>query len=261
MFSVSPLEFRFSLDDPLSDNFNHAFSITNLSDSPLSLHIYAAPPSSLTNSAFGYLAAWLTFSDPNPALAPGESKTFSFSISPTTLPISGNQYANLYIESVPADTSTPPSPGITILSRVAIPLYGIANSQENHRKAELSSFTISAPITFSRLAASTTFSNTGNIDFSTSASFSVSSLFGKNLYETSSFVNVLPSEQKTIFSEWTNTPPLGFYRLEYSLKAADLDITASRIVTVISPLALLIFVLFVLCTLTFYIHFTKQRRS
>lgn len=237
--TVSPLEFRFSLD--ASTTSTHILTLENPTSSPASFTLRLEPLSSI-DSSFTQLSRWVSF--PNGtvySLEPENSLEVSFTVTtPDSLP-DGGQYAELLIEFSP-DTSEPSATeGLSVISSISIPLYGVVSGGETVRRSELRSLSLSPFLSTSELVASSTLVNSGNIDFSVSNTFSVSSLFGSKLYETSSFVNVLPGSEKSIFFEWQDTPPFGLYRLDYSIEAAGLNTSLSRVVLVASPLYIAIF--------------------
>lgn len=269
MLEVSPLEFRFSLDSEQA--ISHTLTVKNSGDEPLSLRLYATPPSELTDPSYGHLADWLSLSQTSLTLSPGEQTDIPFSITaPASLP-PGGQYASLFIElegsestsaqasassQASADVPESAEQGITLSSRIKIPLSGTISSGETIRQVSLRSFELSPRFSASNLYAKVTLANPGNIDFSAASSLSVFSLSGKELYSASSLTEVLPSTEKSIFSEWGETPPLGFYRLSYSIKATDLNLSFSRVVLVSSPLStcFLIFAALAAITATFLLR-------
>ena len=259
MFSVSPLEFRFPLD---ASQRSFSFIVENQAGAPLNFQFYVAPSPDLTDSTYGHLADWVVLSETSLTLAPGEKREVSFSVFPPSSLPDGGQYANLYVETLGDTNVVAPEQGINLSSRISIPLYGIVTSGENHARTELRALELSPTFTFSDLYASTTLKNSGNLDFSVSSSFSVSSLLGRELYSSSSFTDVLPTTEKTIAFNWGGTPPLGLYRLTYSLKAADLNASLSRIVVVASPLSFGIFVFLILFAFlaTFFRHAHAPKR-
>lgn len=240
---VSPLEFRFPLDSSTSST--HIITIENPTSSRIDFSLSVQPLSSIDPS-FTQLSRWVSFPNGKEySLEPNSSLDVPFVVTtPTSLP-DGGQYAELFLTLSPNDVAEP-TDSLTVLTQISLPLYGVVSSGETIRRSELRSISLSPAFTTSHLVASSTIVNTGNIDFSAASSFSVSSILGSKLHEASSFVNVLPGSEKSVFFEWSDTPGLGLYRLTYSIEASGLNTSLSRIVLVASPIHLAIFSLLII---------------
>ncbi|MBQ8996602.1 hypothetical protein IJ095_01045 [Candidatus Saccharibacteria bacterium] len=233
MLELSPLEFRFSLDD--SSTFRESFTVTNSGPEPLSVRFVAAPAPGLENPAYGALARWVSFSESSVTLPPGASQTISFSVTaPDSLP-AGGQYAVLYAEALPETSGE----GIDLLSRVGLRLYA-SSSAEARRSVGFSSPELPWILVGAPLSTSLTVTNSGNLDFSVVTSFTVTSPSGKQLYTDSVSTELLPESSKTVYQEWGDSPSFGLYRLNYTAQALDTSLSASRLVFVFSPLSLVL---------------------
>ena len=253
---ISPLEFRFSLKEKTT--LKKSFSLKNSGSEPLTIKLYARPAPGLDNAAYGRLAEWLSFSEPTITLAAGEVKTVPFSITVPESPPPGGQYAFLYAEILSTPASAAPSGNaFSLTSRAAIRLYGISEA------SAVRSVSVSSPhaTTFSfspNLTADATVKNSGNIDFTAQSAFSVSTLFGKTLYSDSASTVLLPDAEKSLLSVWEEAPALGVYRLSYSLKALDTEVSLNRLVLISSPIFTVLLVFFFLLALFFGLNFPKR---
>ncbi len=252
MLEVSPLNFRFSLDN--ESEITKSFSLNNTGDSPISVRLIAEPNSGLENSAYGRISQWITFSEPEFILLPGESKNIFFTISiPDTRP-AGGQYATIFAETVPSSSSQETT---KLITRAGIKLYG-SSSENVYRNFSAQPPQIPIILFSANISASISAQNNGNLDFSVTTFFSIDSLFGKNLYSDQTSTELLPDTTKEIYNEWGATPSLGIYRLNYSVQALDTSISTSRLIFVISPAFAILFCALIFGALFASIHFKKS---
>ncbi|MBR2695512.1 hypothetical protein IKE86_01190 [Candidatus Saccharibacteria bacterium] len=256
MLEVSPLDFRFSLDN--ESKIAKSISLKNTGEEPISVRLTVEPSPGLENSAYGRISEWITFSEPEFILLPGESKNIFFTISiPDTRP-AGGQYATIFAETVPASSEN--KNGIDLITRVGIRLCG-SSSSDIHRNFSAQPPRIPTILVGKNLSADITVQNSGNIDFSTTTFFSVSSIFGKQLYSSQTSTELLPDTTKEIYNEWGETPALGIYRLDYSMQALDTSVSASRLVFVISPLFTILLCALILSSVILALARLAKRRT
>ena len=254
MLEVSPLEFRFSLET--EREALRSFTVKNTGEEPLDVNLSVEPPLELKNSAYGMLAKWISLSETSFELNPKEAKEITFSIVyPETLP-AGGQYATIYAETSP---SLEKSSSIKLISRAGIKLYG-SSSIEPYRNVNFSKPSIPTILIKSHPSANVSVKNSGNIDFSVVSTFSVSSLFGKQLYFDTLSTELYPETSKELFQEWAKSPSIGLYRVSYSTQALDTSIKSETLVLIFSPFFLILFFLTILTIVIAYLarHLTAK---
>ena len=256
MLEISPLEFRFSLDDPTS--FPTSFTVKNSGEEPLSLRFYAEPALGLDNPTYGRLAEWIKFSEQSLVLAPNESKAIIFSINPpSTLP-AGGQYANLFTEIINEDSNTSGSK-LKFTSRSGIKLFAKSNI-DPVRTVDFHSPTLPTFLSNQNLSASILAENSGNLDFGVKTNFRVTTLLGKQLYADSVYADLLPESTKEIYQEWSDTPSFGLYNVSFSVRALDTSLSFNRLVLITSPLSVALFFLILVAATLSTIYFTKKHK-
>ncbi len=260
---LSPLEFRFSLDN--EKFIERKFTVKNVGSSVLELKLYLESPAFLNNS-YTELKDWITFSYNNNeelkslelSLEPNEKIEIPFKLSIPESFSAGGKYAFIYAEVI-SDSSE--EKGIKLSSRAGIKLFASSSKELIHgvkiEPLKTNFFELD------KISVSSKIENTGNIDLTAISSFSVSSLFGRTLYSNSSTLEIYPESKKELYEPWSETPPIGLYRVSYSIKTLDTELNLDRLVLVSSPFFTILSIMFLLLTffLGLKLHQNHQQKT
>ena len=247
MIEVSPTQERLLLES--GEIREGSVSIKNDDDEAMSVSIYVAEKPGL-ESSYSQLARWLSLEGDSGefggrvvyTLAPSETKEINYKITAPESVAGGGQYASLFVESNPSE-----SEGIKTITRLEVPFYAeIAG--ETRRESEIESIDSRFLHLDQTIGVQASVKNTGNVDFLTTTEMTVATIFGKQLYSDSVSATIYPEGVKTILLNW-DAPPVGLYRLSYTVHALDQTASSERLVLSISPTALAIIVLLVISAL------------
>ena len=78
LFEVSPLEFRFSLDD--TESLEKSLTVRNPGTEPIEVRFFVGSPSGLENPAYSRLPEWITLEKTSFSVVPGKTREVSFKV-------------------------------------------------------------------------------------------------------------------------------------------------------------------------------------
>lgn len=250
---ITPVSRRMLLNS--GEEKSGTLTAKNISDSPLTISVYATPYSSAddgntqnldTETTYTQIARWITIKTDEGAyaanaafaVAPGESKEIEYKVTVPESAPSGGQYATLFVEIKP---ETSGEGLIQTISRAGMVIYASVTG-ETQRVAHISDIEANMTAIGKNIGIRFTVTNNGNIDFQASTEISVSSVFGKELFRNTTLSAILPENSKTIVAEWGDTPAFGIYHLSYTIDALDIHADGSLYVLVLAPIFLGLFV-------------------
>ena len=245
---ISPVSKRFALEP--GEVKEGTINIRNGDTEAMTVSVYATPYSGGNNddaldfetqTTYTQLSKRITIEDADGsvkekaeiALAPEETKTVAYRITVPEDVASGGQYATIFVESNPNTSEG----GIQTISRAGMILY-TAVSGETRREAKIADMETSVVAVSDSIYVKATVENRGNIDFQIAIDMTVSSIFGKQLYQKETLVTALPEEEKLVTAQWGDTPRLGLFKLSYEVRALDITMTGWKLVLVLSPVLL-----------------------
>ena len=242
----------------LPDNsYTQSIEIKNTSDQAISLNLSLIPTDIATlPSERSQITEWISFvATDNPLnISPQGSATIKLRAKIPTDALGGGQYSALLI-SIDAGTN------------LSIPISAIISGDDlsynsSVAKRDLSPWFFKNPIT-----ASTTIENQGNVDFDSTAEFTVKNPFtGETLYSSTTTTPILPGASQTISQSWDSAPSFALLSLSQSVTYYDSTGQAfssqfSRLV-VVCPLWLLIVVAVgILIIIVAIIFIVRHRRK
>ena len=264
---ISPVIKRIKLNP--NEKQEGTITVKNTSKEPLKVAIYATPYSDNEDgtrnfeatTSFTQLSQWITIKSPtgeyqksvNYTIYSNETKDISYKISIPEF-AGGGQYAVLFVETVPDDNTSNP---IQTSSRVGMTIYATING-EIIRSAEISE--IHAGTTSDKkIGVQAKIITAGNIDFQASINLTVSSAFGKTLYNDSVIQAIFPETTREVNITWKDTPFFGLYRISYTVKALDEVKTEERLVLV-TPIPLIILAPILAVVIVLLIRTLKNKR-
>jgi hypothetical protein len=168
-------------------------------------------------TAYTYVAGWITFSENEFLLGAGEMKEVTYTVQvPESVP-DGSQYATIFAESQPLEMAQ--GTGVSATARTGMILkVRMLDGQTRHEgkisRYDLSWFQPDGPLT-----ASYTFDNTGNDDWSLSTTLTVSDFFtGKIVYQPEAAIisGVYPESSRSVTIQWDNARA-GIYRAKLAV--------------------------------------------
>ena len=268
ILQISPGLQRLSLKP--NEIAKHTVTVKNLSDGESNILIYPTPffysgqnssPNFEIKNHFTKLHEWITFStnDSTPqkeisiTLSPKETKEINYMITVPDNAPGGGQYASIFAE-VTGDESQ----GIKTSTRVGTILYanidGDTITGSSIANTKVSTFSTSGIITVSA-----DIENTGNIDFQSSTNLKASTIFGKELYNDTTVSTILPETTKEISISW-DSHSIGFFKIDYQIKALDAS-TSNTCIVLVVPISVIVLGFFLLTTTIIAIIYHIKKRQ
>jgi len=256
---------------------DYTFTVTNNGSATFSFRVYASPYTVANDSynaqfdqetSYTQISRWIKFyneddelkSEVNFTIDPDEKIKVKYQIAvPDDVP-AGGQYATIFAESDKVEGEVKSS-GVKTSSRAGLIIFGHTDG-ETKKTAEISDYNIKTFLTSGAIGVSSKVSNTGNVDFSAVHNFTVKSLFGKALYETGDkSYSVLPETTRSTTLEWENTPLMGIFKVQYSVTAADQNISEEKVVVVLPTFAIILLVILLTLVIIWIIILIRKRRE
>ena len=283
--SLSPVSKVFQLSS--ESVYDSSFNVTNDGDSEINIEVYAAPYSYVYSNEedlyklgfnnennFTQISRWITFETENGTyaekafftIAAKEEKVINYRvITPPNIP-SGGQYAVIFAHTLSSTTSangikTEASPGMVI--------YGRSTEGEINTTVKISNLEIKQSVTDdennvrNNFYASAKIKNEGNIDIGATGVLKVEPIIGGSEYETpasSGRISVIPEAELILSDEWRETPSFGLYKVTWTVTVGDQTESIEKIIFLISPLAIIISMIF-LTFITIWIIIVVRRRK
>lgn len=240
--TVSPTKQQLSLQP--GQQSEGKFSVLNTGEEQFTFKLYTSPyfvaneqyePVFNEESSRTQISRWVTMSEDEITLQPGEKHDVGYTVNvPTDVP-AGGQYAVLFAETTEEATG---ESSIVAKKRVGMLVYGTV-AGDTRESGEVVSNDIKRWQHTAPLMANVRLKNTGNTDFEASAKMTVSSLFGKTVYESPEGENVLlPDTTRAIDLQWDGAT-IGIYKVSTTVGLLDDTYAEERYVLVASPLAVL----------------------
>lgn len=265
---ISPLTRRVSLNP--KEKITGTIEVKNYGNDPVALKVYAAPYSDEDDirnfekeSVYTKISHWIKIKDGSGSyndsytftIQPKETKNVSYMITTPENVTPGGQYASIFVETLLDDNKD-----ITMSTRAGMLIYATING-DIHSESLIENIKTNSLISSDKLKVSYTVANKGNIDFQTSTSLQISSIFGRQLYTNTTISTILPESTKEIEEKWEDTPPFGFFLLHYKIRALDNIIDETRFVIIASPFILIIFFLLVVTAILAIAYRIKLRHK
>lgn len=269
---ISPVSNQITLDP--GSTLEYDFVVENIGAEDFDCSIYAVPYSasgedySLNFSEetnYTQISRWISFRDASGKYAStiktsvkaGASKTVHYRVSvPKNVP-AGGQYATIFVE---AGDSNQPANAITAVSRLGLIIYG-RTAGETTRAAEIVDYDMSRFIAKGDVSTTTKIKNSGNVDFSATATTTVKTIFGKVLYTNTVAPSILPETERRIDDIWPDTPFMGLFVVNYKVTALAEVIEQTHLVLIL-PIFMIIIMLFLLTAIVLWlIIIIKKRRE
>ena len=270
---ISPVSARIALEP--EQVLSKSFTVKNVGDKAFSFRVYVKPYSTGSgNNDIDFelendhtkLSKWISFQDdegnnieqPSYKLSPGESKEIKYQITvPEDVP-GGGQYACIFTETLDEDTE---KQGINTISRAGMIIYATI-AGETRREVKIKDVNINSALFSGNINIDAEIENLGNIDFQAAIDVNIQSIFGKDLYNGRLISTVLPDSSRTIYSEWTDTPFYGLFRLKYNVNAIGTEVKAERVILLLPPVMIaftIILISGIIITLVYYLRWRKYR--
>lgn len=213
------------------------------------------------------MAEWIVFKDDDGEyrnkmsfiMYPNQTMKVNYAVDVPSDAAGGGQYAIIFAEFVPVKVTNEP---VTLYahSRVGMSLFAFVDSEGIERSTQIDNIIASNGILFNQKAGVVyTIANTGNIDFQTSTEVVVNSIFGKEIYHDITVETVLPGRTKPVSVKWDETPPIGIYRVNYTIDALDMKEEGSHLIFVLSSWVLCLLILIIIVAAIVIIYHRKKK--
>ena len=268
---VSPTSQRLSLDP--GSHHEGKFVVSNIGSGGFGFKVYAGSykigdvnyenVSYDSDTPRTQISRWIKFKKTDFYLDSGESAVVEYTVDVPSSVASGGQYAILFAETKPEQSSS----GVTAIKRIGSVVYSriSGDTREEGRivSLDVKSFHFSPSDAESFVMATSVVENTGNVDFDAEYKLDVKSIFGKSAFSNTRTHSVLPDEdikQRKVLMEWNDAPKLGIFRVTHDVKIAALDQEQSITkIVIIVPMFLIIVVVMVIVLLIVAIVTKKKR--
>lgn len=275
LIQLSPVSRQVILENGKTGYYD--VTVTNSGSEEFTYELYAAPYSVTNDEDDDYVVSftnettrtqvsrWISFlkdgeyvKDPTYKIKPGESQKVSFRIEvPENIP-DGGQYAAIFAQTEAANLN-PDTSGVRTVSRVAMIIYGRTNGN-TIEKASITSFKIPGFMIGGNITVESKIINEGNTDFDASIFFKVESLFGEELYKSTTAVTLLPETERKVKVSWDKTPFMGIFRVTQQVTAFD-EYQPDTKTVIIFPIYMMILTIIVLTSLIVWIIITVKKRK
>ncbi|MBR2659297.1 hypothetical protein IKD60_00880 [Candidatus Saccharibacteria bacterium] len=270
---VSPVSSRVILKPNTA--LDYSMIVSNIGNSEFKFSTYVAPYSVVDedyNVSFSnesnrtQLSRWIKFINDDGSLSDtytgtipaGEKKTVNYRISvPEDVP-SGGQYAAIFAQTEADNTAVANTTGITTVSRIGLVVYGRTEG-ETDEKAEITDFHMDRFLNKGPVKASALVKNSGNTDFEAKFEYTVSSVFGNELYRKEDAQNVLPDTSRRRNYEWENTSAMGIFKATFKVTALN-EVKEETHLIIIMPIYMIVIGIILLTILTVWIIILIRKR-
>ena len=267
---ISPVSKRLSLNP--NETVSHTFKVKNTGDKDMKVKVYSTPYSTVSGttdldfkseSNYTQISRWISFLDGNGAsqetltfsIGVGDERTVTYRVSVPEDVAAGGQYASIFAEAVPTEENLE---GIATTTRVGMLLYARVKG-ETHSSAKFSNIQSNHISTSGKISVSADVENAGNIDYQATMGITVSTIFGREIYNNTVVSSILPESTKKIYAEWGGS--YGIYRLRYVIKALDSTYEKSHIVLIMPIGALVIGIILLIATIVAITYLTKRKKQ
>jgi hypothetical protein len=246
---ISPVSSRINLSP--SQVYNGTIKITNVGAENFSFKVYASSygvtdldyePTFDSDSSYTQLAKWVSFEQTEyKDITPNQTLEIPYVINVPENSPGGGQYAVLFAETLSEGTQSTASASITTISRVGSLLFADLGG-ESRMQGEVSSFEqsswIQGPIKSEAIV-----KNDGNIDFVTQQTFTVRTLFGREVYSNSASKYVLPETSRKLDQQGEETPALGLFSVNNKVSFINGDQVDETKLVLVGPVWAIITIL------------------
>ena len=259
------------------EQLEYNFTVSNIGSEDFGYHVYASPYS-VTDEEYNVsfsnetnrtqISRWIEFEDSNGnwtdevhySIDSGEKQTIKYRVSvPEDVP-AGGQYATIFAESDEVEGDIESS-GIKTVSRVGLIVYGRTDG-DTLDEAVITDYNVPGFMISGPISANARIENNGNTDFEVMYDFTISSLFGKQLYTKSGSYNVLPDTARKIDTEWEETPVMGVYKVNYKVAALNGSVVEDHTkIVIIAPVFVIIIAIILLTFIVFWIIIMVRKRK
>lgn len=201
---------------------------------------------------------WITIPTDKALLNSHKVLTENYTIKVPANTAPGGYYAVIFAETSQSNiTSGGVVPHNRVGNIVYITVNGDVKTSGYVKGSSLPGFTFSPTVPLDIQVA-----NDGGVHFQTTASFSVTDITGKEVYNAHFDRLILPSTVRNITTTWTAQMPVGIYTVHRQATVADkLTKLPDQTIVVINPWFLIGIILVVLAIVMFFVLRSKQRKS
>ena len=247
--------FIFEVQNPGAKAYSFELGVT-----PYSVSGDDYQPDYTTTTSYNSIAEWITFSQSEGSVEPGERVEITATIDVPEDTPSGGQYAMVYAQMVNGGTEAEAgddenSVGVSINQRVGLVVYseveGDTREEGQVLETKIPSIRFNPPITATSLV-----ENTGNVHATATYTLQVFPLFGdEEVYtneENPATLTILPETQRFNSISWDGAPQLGIFRVRETVSILDDTQTIEKIVF-LCPIWFLFLVLLIIFFAIFWL--------
>ncbi|MGO9029336.1 MAG: WxL protein peptidoglycan domain-containing protein [Acidimicrobiales bacterium] len=254
-------------------SYSDSVTVTNQTATPETFNLYAADAHNTPNGGFGLsrrtdpkvgMGAWIQLPESQITLAPSSYEVIPFTIAVPADATPGDHPGGIVIEATQGTTTTHGAVSVTVLQAVAVRVYGRVQGKLVSSMG-VTNLSISPKTGFVSLlgggAASTvtfTVANTGNVRLTSTATVTVSPVFGGSAgNHVIKVPELLPQNSETFKVPFNSTIPFGQLSASVHLSAAGTASSGAASALVI-PWLLILIILLVVAALIWRHHRRKM---
>ncbi len=276
VMSVNPSEQNIELKP--GKHYEKTLSVYNLGRKSFDFEVDVTPyqtggenyePDFTTTNNYTKLSSWITFPETKFRVEPGTAQVVTFEIDVPDDITGGGQYAAIIVRMV---NSGADEAAVQFVSQIASLIYGHVSGAEAIEEGKMISHSIPSFLLNNDFRATSTFENTGNIDYKVVETITIRDFFTNREIITPETVSesnypigtssstVLPGTKRTIEMVWKNAPQLGVFRVHQTISFLAEEQSFDKIV-IICPLWLMVLIgAFILLIIIWIIARIRGRR-
>ena len=270
---VVPTTFHVKLDP--GESTVDSFTVKNDSDVDLDYTIKAVPYYATGSEAGGLdvfydresthtmIKDWVKFDKTSGNLKRGDSVTVSFTVTVPSDAPGGGQYVALLFST---GESKAPSDGASVSEVAQLgPVLYATISGDIREEGEILSNSVGGLYFNPPITASSRVKNNGNVHATAEYTMKVFSIFGgESLYNNEddpAVVTVLPDSERYYNLTWDESPSLGIYRVESTVRIYDEVSTIEQVVIICPVWVLFLIIAFIFAVVFWLVSRAKQRKE
>lgn len=242
-----------------------------VSISPYQIQNTNYSPDFSTESAYTRITNWITLPKTEFHVEPGYAEEVPFTIDvPEDVP-GGGQYAAIIVR--PKDAEDAGDASVKVVGQIASLIYGHVNGQEAREGGSMVEYNFPNFILGSNFSITSTFENTGNIDYRVIETLSIRNFFTNEEIITPLTLSsaghplgtlkatVLPDTTRLIEMSWTGAPQLGIFRVTHTVAYLDHNEVYEKVVVICPLWLIMLFAIFILIIIIAIISYFHRRRQ
>ena len=250
---ISPVSTR--LDMNPGDKHKGTIKVSNIGKLAFDFKVYASPfnledltyyQNFVERGNYNKIVNWITFSKLTyKDLKPGKTVEVKYAINVPKNAPGGGQYAVIFAETAGNNSA---ESSIQTINRVGHTIYATIKGDTNEA-GELISVDQKGLFFGGNIESTTIIKNSGNVDFNSTHTLKIESIFGNELYRDTKNFPVIAETSRQIDREWKETPMVGLFKVTNDINFMGKNQYNETKLVLVMPIWLIISILVVIVVL------------